>query len=107
MKKENTTAVTKEAHSTEKKSIKESLIKELKAFAAKLGHTSKKIDKEIEKAAKQLAKRLAKPAKAEKTAAPKPAKKAAPQVAKTPKLVAVDKAPALPATPKPVKKEVA
>ncbi|MDO3641046.1 hypothetical protein [Mucilaginibacter sp. L3T2-6] len=72
MKKENTEATNKEK-AAEKKTIKEGLIKELTAFAAKLGHNSKKINKEIEKHAKQLAKKLAKPAKAEKAPALKSA----------------------------------
>lgn len=73
MKKENTEATNKEKKAAEKKTIKEGLIKELTAFAAKLGHNSKKINKEIEKHAKQLAKKLAKPAKAEKAPALKSA----------------------------------
>jgi len=112
MKKESTKSTAKEANTSEKKNIKESLVKELKAFAAKLGHTSKKIEKEIEKHAKQLAKKLVKPAKTEKPAAPKvKTKKAAAPKAEAeksatavnaPKLVAVDKKPVAPA-----KKEVA
>ena len=91
MKKENTKSMAKQDQETTKKSIKTGLVTELKAFAAKLGHNSKKIEKEIEKAAKNLAKKLSKPAEADK-------------VAKTPKIKAVKVTPVIKAvkTPKPV-----
>jgi len=105
MKKENSKSAAKTAHTAEKKTIKENLIKELRVFATKLGHTTKKIEKDIEKAAKQLAKKLAKPVKSEqvKTTKVKAEANAVP-AAKAPKLVAVDSKPAV-AAPKAAKKE--
>jgi len=106
MKKENTKSTAKAAHAAEKKTIKENLIIELRVFATKLGHTTKKIEKEIEKAAKQLAKKLAKPVKSEQVKAPKVKTETnAVPASKAPKLVAVDSKPAV-ATPKAVKKEI-
>ena len=106
MKKENSKSAAKAAHAAEKKTIKENLIIELRVFATKLGHTTKKIEKEIEKAAKQLAKKLAKPVKSEQVKAPKVKTETnAVPASKAPKLVAVDSKPAV-ATPKAVKKEI-
>ncbi|MCO5947033.1 hypothetical protein [Mucilaginibacter flavidus] len=105
MKEEKTKSAAKAAHAAEKKTIKENLIKELRVFATKLGHTTKKIEKDIEKAAKQLAKKLAKPVKSEHVKATKvKAEASAVPVAKAQKLAAVDSKPAV-AAPKAVKKE--
>ncbi|MDB4922472.1 hypothetical protein [Mucilaginibacter sp.] len=108
MKTESTKSTAKQAQVTAKKNIQTSLIAELKAFAVKLGHSSKKINKEIEKAAKLLSKKLSKPVKADKSAIPKPAKKKAALVAKAPKpIVTENNAPAVDTAPKPIKKVAA
>ena len=105
MKTESTKSIAKQAQETTKKNIQTSLITELKAFAAKLGHSSKKIDKEIQKAAKLLSKKLSKPAKAEKNVAPKTVEKKDKPVAQITKTVMADKkAPVIEAEPKHVKK---
>jgi hypothetical protein len=100
MKTESTKSIAKQAQETAKKSIQTSLITELKAFAAKLGHSSKKINKEIEKAAKFLSKKLSKPVKAEKIIE----KKAGPVAKATQTVTADKKSPAVEVATKPAKK---
>jgi predicted transcriptional regulator len=59
MKKSKLKQLIKEARKSAKKSIEQSIIAQLKEETIKLGHTSKKLEREIVKGSKQLAKKLA------------------------------------------------
>lgn len=68
MKKNQLKALVKSARKTTKENIRLSVLTQLKDTTAKLGLTSKKINKEIEKSAKQLAKKLSAEVKIDKDA---------------------------------------